>query len=248
MALAVSHMVGPSRWHEEVAQICRSKGLTPPGCCSHRLLLGMANSLVSREEPRRAEPFVAGAIGPTNTTASMSPDVNNPGFRNIDFDELTSTYLEQIGALVEGGVDLILIETIFDTLNSKAAIYALTKYNEKNNTEIPLMLSVTITDNSGRTLSGQTLKAFWNSVRHSNPLSIGINCAFGAKQMRPYIKELSEIADCYVSCYPNAGLPNPLAPTGYDELPVDTATLVKEFAESKFINLIGVERPFTHSH
>ena len=178
-------------------------------------------------------------LAPTNTTASMSPDVNNPGFRNISYDELKTSYYEQITALHEGGIDLILIETIFDTLNAKAAIHAAIDFNENNSLELPIMLSVTITDNSGRTLSGQTLKAFWNSVRHAKPISIGINCAFGAEQMRPYIKELSEIADCYVSCYPNAGLPNPLAPTGYDELPEDTAKLVEEFADSGFINLIG---------
>ena len=166
-------------------------------------------------------------------------DVNNPGFRNISYDELKSSYYEQITALYKGGIDVILIETIFDTLNAKSAIHAAIDFNENNDLDLPIMLSVTITDNSGRTLSGQTLKAFWNSVRHANPLSIGINCAFGAEQMRPYIEELSEIADCYVSCYPNAGLPNPLAPTGYDELPEDTARLVEEFADSGFINLIG---------
>jgi len=183
--------------------------------------------------------YLAGAIGPTNTTASMSPDVNDPGKRNVSYDDLKETYYSQAKALVEGGVDLFLIETIFDTLNAKAAIHAVKQLNEELNQDFPIMLSVTITDNSGRTLSGQTLKAFWNSVRHANPLSIGINCAFGAKQMRPYIKELSTIADCFVSCYPNAGLPNPLAPTGYDELPEDTAVLVEEFATSGFINLIG---------
>ena len=183
--------------------------------------------------------FLAGAIGPTNTTASMSPDVNDPGKRNVSYDQLKNAYYAQAKALAEGGVDLFLIETIFDTLNSKAAIHAVMELNQSLQTDYPIMLSVTITDNSGRTLSGQTLKAFWNSVRHANPISIGINCAFGAKQMRPYIQELSTIADCYVSCYPNAGLPNPLAPTGYDELPEDTSNLVKEFAESGFINLIG---------
>ena len=183
--------------------------------------------------------YLAGAIGPTNTTASMSPDVNDPGKRNINYDQLKDAYYSQAKSLVEGGVDLFLIETIFDTLNAKAAIHAVKKLNDDLNTDFPIMLSVTITDNSGRTLSGQTLKAFWNSVKHAHPLSIGINCAFGAKQMRPYIKELSTIADCFVSCYPNAGLPNPLAPTGYDELPEDTAKLVEEFATSGFINLIG---------
>ena len=183
--------------------------------------------------------YLAGAIGYTNVTASMSPDVNNPAFRNISYDELKESYKDQAKALYEGGVDLFLIETIFDTLNAKAAIFAVHELAEELNIDLPIMLSVTITDNSGRTLSGQTLEAFWHSIRHANPLSVGINCAFGAKEMRPYIEELSELADCYVSCYPNAGLPNPLAPTGYDELPKDTAVLVQEFAESGFINLIG---------
>jgi 5-methyltetrahydrofolate--homocysteine methyltransferase len=183
--------------------------------------------------------YLAGAIGPTNTTASMSPDVNDPGKRNITYDQLKDSYYAQAKSLVEGGVDLFLIETIFDTLNAKAAIHAVKKLNNDLQLDLPIMLSVTITDNSGRTLSGQTLQAFWNSVRHATPISVGINCAFGAKEMRPYIKELSTIADCFVSCYPNAGLPNPLAATGYDELPEDTALLVEEFAQSGFINLIG---------
>ena len=196
------------------------------------------------EETKKKNPdkdiYLAGAaIGPTNTTASMSPDVNDPGKRNITYEDLKNSYYAQAKALASGGVDLFLIETIFDTLNSKAAIHAVTQLNADLGTDYPIMLSVTITDNSGRTLSGQTLKAFWNSVRHAKPLSVGINCAFGAKEMRPYIQELSTIADCYVSCYPNAGLPNPLAPTGYDELPEDTAVLVEEFASSGFINLIG---------
>jgi len=186
-----------------------------------------------------ANVYLAGAIGPTNTTASMSPDVNDPGKRNVNYDELRLAYYHQAKALAEGGVDLFLIETIFDTLNAKAAIHAVKDLNDDLGTDYPTMLSVTITDNSGRTLSGQTVKAFWNSVQHAKPLSIGINCAFGAKEMRPYIKELASIADCFVSCYPNAGLPNPLAPTGYDELPDDTAILVEEFAKSGFINLIG---------
>ena len=192
-----------------------------------------------KKENTQSEIYLAGAIGPTNTTASMSPDVNDPGKRNIDYDQLKMSYYDQAKSLAAGGVDLFLIETIFDTLNCKAAIHAVKTLNEDLKTDYPIMLSVTITDNSGRTLSGQTLKAFWNSVRHAHPISVGINCAFGAKQMRPYIKELSTIADCFVSCYPNAGLPNPLAPTGYDELPEDTALLVEEFAESGFINLIG---------
>ena len=197
-----------------------------------------AISEFKNSNPKR-DVYLAGAIGPTNTTASMSPDVNDPGKRIINYDQLKEAYYAQAKALAEGGVDLFLIETIFDTLNAKAAIHAVKDLNENLDSDYPIMLSVTITDNSGRTLSGQTLKAFWNSVRHAKPLSVGINCAFGAKEMRPYIKELSTISDCYVSCYPNAGLPNPLAPTGYDELPEDTAVLVEEFAESGFINLIG---------
>jgi 5-methyltetrahydrofolate--homocysteine methyltransferase len=183
--------------------------------------------------------YVAGALGPTNKTASLSPDVNDPGFRAITFDQLVENYLEQARALYEGGVDLFLPETTFDTLNIKAAIFALDVLAQEKGQRLPLMLSVTITDASGRTLSGQTLKAFWYSVRHARPLSVGINCALGAKEMRPYMSELSKIADCFVSCYPNAGLPNPLSPTGYDETPKITASLLKEFAESGFLNIVG---------
>ena len=183
--------------------------------------------------------FVAGAIGPTNKTASLSPDVNNPGYRAVSFDELVEVYYEQIEALLEGGVDLLLPETTFDTLNLKACIFAISKYENLHKIKLPVMLSVTITDASGRTLSGQTVEAFWNSVRHAKPLSVGINCALGAKEMRPYIEELSKIADCYISSYPNAGLPNPLTPTGYDETPLMTAKYLYDFSTNGFINIIG---------
>ncbi len=183
--------------------------------------------------------FVAGALGPTNKTASMSPKVEDPSYRAVTFQELVDAYFEQISGLVDGGVDLLLPETSFDTLNLKAAIFAMEEYFEKNNCRLPVMISVTITDQSGRTLSGQTIEAFWNSVKHARPLSVGINCALGAKEMRPYIEELSRIADCYISCYPNAGLPNPLSPTGYDETPEMTSFLLKQFAKDKLVNIVG---------
>jgi len=183
--------------------------------------------------------YVAGALGPTNRTLSLSPDVNNPAFRAVTFDELVQNYYEQVKALIEGGADILLPETTFDTLNIKAAIFAIEKFQEEVQIKFPLMLSVTITDASGRTLSGQTTEAFWNSVRHAKPLSVGLNCALGAKEMRPYLEELSKIADCYVSCYPNAGLPNPLSPTGYDETPIMTAKFVGEFVDAGFINILG---------
>lgn len=183
--------------------------------------------------------YVAGALGPTNKTASLSPDVNNPAFRGIHFDELVTTYKEQIEGLLAGGADIILVETIFDTLNAKAALYAFAEVNEKQNHQIPLMISVTITDLSGRTLSGQTVEAFWNSVAHSKPLSVGINCALGAKEMRPYVKELSRVADCFISCYPNAGLPNPLSPTGYDETPESLAFELGLMIDDGAVNIIG---------
>ena len=208
--------------------------------------LNVAAARVAREavaEFERRHPgrtgFVAGAIGPTNRTCSLSPDVNNPAYRAVTFDELVDAYYDQIAGLVEGGVDLLLPETTFDTLNLKAAIFALEKFFDAYGKRIPVMLSVTITDASGRTLSGQTISAFWSSVRHARPLSVGINCALGAREMRPYIEELSKIADCYISCYPNAGLPNPLSDTGYDEKPADTSRQLEEFAESKFINMVG---------
>ncbi|EQC44710.1 methionine synthase [Bacteriovorax sp. Seq25_V] len=183
--------------------------------------------------------YVAGALGPTNKTASISPDVNNPAFRGVTFDELVENYYFQTKGLVDGGADILIAETTFDTLNLKAAIFAMNKYLEEYNLDIPVMLSVTITDASGRTLSGQTVEAFWNSVAHAKPFSVGINCALGAQEMRPYIEELSKISNCYISCYPNAGLPNPLSETGYDETPAQTASFLEEFATSELINIVG---------
>lgn len=182
--------------------------------------------------------FVAGAIGPMNKTLSLSPDVNNPGYRAVTFDEVADAYYEQIKGLVDGGVDVLLIETIFDTLNAKAAIYAVTKYfRDSKKEKLPVMISGTITDASGRTLSGQTLEAFYISVMHANPLSIGLNCALGASEMRPHIEELSEIASCYVSAYPNAGLPNAMGE--YDETPEQTAAIVAEWAKEGWVNMLG---------
>jgi 5-methyltetrahydrofolate--homocysteine methyltransferase len=182
--------------------------------------------------------FVAGAIGPLNKTLSLSPDVNNPGYRAVSFDEVVAAYYEQISALVDGGVDLILIETIFDTLNAKGAIFAMKKYfRDKGIPELPVMISGTITDASGRTLSGQTLEAFYTSVMHANPLSVGLNCALGAAEMRSHIEELSSIAVCYTSAYPNAGLPNAMGE--YDEQPHETAHFIEEWAEQGFVNIVG---------
>jgi 5-methyltetrahydrofolate--homocysteine methyltransferase len=183
--------------------------------------------------------FVAGALGPTSKTASMSPQVNDPAFRAVTFDELVSAYFEQIEALVDGGIDLLLPETTFDTLNLKAAIFAIRKFENEKGIKLPIVISVTITDKSGRTLSGQTLDAFWTSVQHAAPLAVGVNCALGAEDMRPYIEQLSQIANCYVSCYPNAGLPNPLSETGYDETPESLAQSLGEFADSGFLNIVG---------
>ncbi|MEY3410916.1 MAG: homocysteine-N5-methyltetrahydrofolate transmethylase, B12-dependent, partial [Pseudomonadota bacterium] len=183
--------------------------------------------------------FVAGALGPTPKTASISPDVNDPAARNVNFDQLVTAYLEQTRALVEGGVDILMVETIFDTLNCKAALFAIDAFFEESGKRLPLMISGTVTDASGRILSGQTVPAFWHSVRHAKPLTIGLNCALGAALMRPYAEELSKIADTFVCIYPNAGLPNPMSDTGFDEKPADTSALVKEFAESGFINIAG---------
>ena len=183
--------------------------------------------------------FVAGALGPTNRTASISPDVNDPAFRNATFDQLAAAYREAVHGLVEGSVDILLVETIFDTLNAKAAIFAIEEVFEQKGSRLPVIISGTITDASGRTLSGQTPEAFWNSVRHARPLAVGLNCALGAKLMRPYIEDISKVADVYVSAYPNAGLPNPLAPTGYDETPEQTAAYLLDFARSGFVNIAG---------
>ena len=186
------------------------------------------------EKPR----FVAGAIGPMSKTLSLSPDVNNPGFRAVSFDEVSTAYYEQVKALAQGGVDLLLIETIFDTLNAKAAIYAIKKYfRDTHQPELPVSISGTITDASGRTLSGQTLEAFYVSVMHARPLSVGLNCALGAQEMRSHIEELSQIAACYTSAYPNAGLPNAMGE--YDEQPEETAHFLEEWAENGFVNIVG---------
>jgi 5-methyltetrahydrofolate--homocysteine methyltransferase len=182
--------------------------------------------------------FVAGAIGPLNKTLSLSPDVNNPGYRALTFDEAMEAYYEQVKGLVEGGVHLLLVETIFDTLNAKAAIYAIKKFfRDTNLPELPIMISGTITDASGRTLSGQTLEAFYTSVMHARPLSIGLNCALGASEMRAHIEELSQIAACYTSAYPNAGLPNAMGE--YDETPSQTAHFLEEWAQQGFVNIVG---------
>src|SRR5437867_3939948 len=181
--------------------------------------------------------FVAGALGPTSKTASLSPDVNNPAFRAVTYDQLVEAYYEQTRGLIDGGVDLLLVETVFDSLNSKAALFAIDKYFEDAGQRAPLMLSFTITDRSGRTLSGQTVEAYWNSISHAKLLSIGINCALGAKQMRPYIEELSGLAPIYTSCYPNAGLPNAFG--GFDETPHIMAGDLREFAASGWLNVVG---------
>jgi 5-methyltetrahydrofolate--homocysteine methyltransferase len=191
----------------------------------------------TRKDPSKTR-WVAGALGPMNKTLSLSPDVNNPGFRSVSFDEVAAAYYEQVKGLVDGGVDLLLIETIFDTLNCKAAIYAIKKYfRHEKKQELPIMISGTITDASGRTLSGQTLEAFYTSVAHARPLSVGLNCALGADQMRSHIEELSGIAACYTSAYPNAGLPNTMGT--YDEQPEETAHFIEEWAKEGFVNIVG---------
>ncbi len=206
--------------------------------------LNLAAVAVARRAAEKAEAatpgrncFVAGAVGPLNRTLSMSPDVNRPDFRAVSWKQVVEAYSEQIRALLEGGVDALLVETIFDTLNAKAALFAIETIFEEIGRRVPVMISVTITDASGRTLSGQTIGAFYTSIRHAKPFSVGINCALGGKQMRPYIEELSAIADCYVSCYPNAGLPNAFG--GYDETPDDMASVLGDFARQGFVNLVG---------
>ena len=192
----------------------------------------------SRPDAAAIPKFIAGAIGPLNKTLSLSPDVNNPGFRAVTFDEVVNAYYDQVKGLVDGGVDLLLIETIFDTLNAKGAIFAIKKYFRDTKKEpLPVMISGTITDASGRTLSGQTLEAFYTSIAHAKPLSVGLNCALGAKEMRPYIAELSHIAGCYVSAYPNAGLPNAMGE--YDETPDQTAHFLEDWASEGFVNIVG---------
>jgi 5-methyltetrahydrofolate--homocysteine methyltransferase len=202
---------------------------------SARLARIACDAYSTPEHPR----FVAGALGPQPKTASISPDVNDPGARNVTFDELRVAYIEQLNGLLDGGVDLILIETIFDTLNAKAAIFAVEEVFEARGERLPVMISGTVTDASGRILSGQTVEGFWNSVRHARPITIGLNCALGAALMRPYIAELAKICDTYVCVYPNAGLPNPMSDTGFDETPADTSALLEEFARSGLVNMAG---------
>jgi len=197
-----------------------------------------AVAAVKQKQPARRL-FVAGAIGPTNRTASLSPDVNNPAFRAVTYKQLEDSYYEQALVLAEEGVDILLVETIFDTLNAKAAISATERVFEQIGKRMPVMISVTITDQSGRTLSGQTARAFWYSVQHARPISVGINCALGAHEMRPYLRDLASVADCFISCYPNAGLPNPLSETGYDETPVDTSNALGAIADEGLLNIVG---------
>lgn len=197
-----------------------------------------AHNAIKKFQENNSRPcFVAGALGPTNKTLSISPDVNNPGFRAVYFDEIVEAYYNQLKGLHAGKIDIVIIETIFDTLNAKAAIYATKQYFEDNNILLPIMISGTITDNSGRTLSGQTLEAFYTSIEHAEPFSVGLNCALGGKQMRPFIRELSNIAKCYVSAYPNAGLPNAMGE--YDETPDMTAANIKEWAEEGWVQIVG---------
>jgi 5-methyltetrahydrofolate--homocysteine methyltransferase len=201
-----------------------------------RLARAACDKFSTPERPR----LVAGALGPTPRTASISPDVNDPGARNVDFESLRAAYYEQASGLLEGGADLFLVETIFDTLNAKAAIFALDELMEDTGERLPVIVSGTVTDASGRILSGQTVTAFWHSVRHARPIAIGLNCALGAALMRPYIEELSKAAgDTFVSCYPNAGLPNPMSDTGFDETPEVTGSLMEDFAKSGFLNIVG---------
>jgi 5-methyltetrahydrofolate--homocysteine methyltransferase len=201
-----------------------------------RIARAAADAATTAQHPR----FVAGALGPTPRTASISPDVNDPAARNVTFEQLRTAYHEQASGLLEGGCDLFLVETIFDTLNAKAAIFALDELMEETGERLPVIVSGTVTDASGRILSGQTVGAFWHSVRHARPLAVGLNCALGAALMRPYIEELAKVAaDTWISCYPNAGLPNPMSETGFDETPEVTAGLMEEFAKSGFLNIAG---------
>ncbi len=215
----------------KMAELAREMNLK-----SAQLARAACDKFSTPDHPR----FVAGALGPTPKTASISPDVNDPGARNIDFEQLRAAYYEQVEALVEGGSDVLLVETIFDTLNAKAALFAIDEFFEKSGERLPLIISGTVTDASGRILSGQTVTAFWHSVRHARPLAIGLNCALGATLMRPYIQELNRVAeDTFISCYPNAGLPNPMSDTGFDETPEVTSRLVHEFAAEGLVNIVG---------
>jgi 5-methyltetrahydrofolate--homocysteine methyltransferase len=203
---------------------------------SARIARAACDKYSTPDKPR----FVAGAVGPTPKTASISPDVNDAGARNVNFEELRAAYYDQVKALVEGGSDVLLVETIFDTLNAKAALFAIEEFFEDSGERLPLIISGTVTDASGRILSGQTVTAFWHSVRHAQPLAIGLNCALGATLMRPYIQELNKVAaDTFISCYPNAGLPNPMSDTGFDETPDVTSRLLHEFAAEGLVNIVG---------
>ena len=203
---------------------------------SAKLARAACDKFSTPDKPR----FVVGALGPTPKTASISPDVNDAGARNVTFEELRAAYYEQVEALVEGGSDVLLVETIFDTLNAKAALFAIEEFFDASGERLPLIISGTVTDASGRILSGQTVTAFWHSVRHAQPLAIGLNCALGATLMRPYIQELNKVAgDTFISCYPNAGLPNPMSDTGFDETPDVTSRLLHEFAAEGLVNIVG---------
>ena len=201
---------------------------------SARIVREVADRYSAQDERPR---WVVGALGPTNKTLSLSPNVNDPAFREVDFDQVKAVYREQIDALVDGGVDFILIETIFDTLNAKAAIFATLEAEQALGRELPLMISMTLTDLSGRNLSGHTVEAFWASVRHARPVTVGLNCSFGAAQLRPHLTALSALADTLVMAYPNAGLPNELGE--YDEAAAETATQVREWIESGLVNVVG---------
>jgi len=215
----------------DMADLAREMNLV-----SAQLARAACDKFSTPDKPR----FVVGALGPTPKTASISPDVNDPGARNVNFEQLRAAYYEQVEALVEGGADVILVETIFDTLNAKAALFAIDEYFEASGERLPLIISGTVTDASGRILSGQTVTAFWHSVRHAQPVAVGLNCALGAALMRPYIQELARVApDTFISCYPNAGLPNPMSETGFDETPADTSRLLHEFAAEGLVNIVG---------
>ena len=201
-----------------------------------RLARAACDKFSTADKPR----FVVGALGPTPRTASISPDVNDPAVRNTSFDALRAAYFEQAEGLLEGGADILLVETIFDTLNAKAAIFAIDELFEASGERLPVIISGTVTDASGRILSGQTVSAFWHSVRHARPIAVGLNCALGAALMRPYIEELAKAApDTFISCYPNAGLPNPMSETGFDETPDITGGLIEGFAQAGFLNIAG---------
>jgi 5-methyltetrahydrofolate--homocysteine methyltransferase len=214
-----------------MAELAREMNLA-----SARIARAACDKFSTPDKPR----FVAGALGPTPKTASISPDVNDAGARNVTFEQLRAAYYEQVQALVEGGSDVLLVETIFDTLNAKAALFAIDEFFEASGERLPIVISGTVTDASGRILSGQTVSAFWASVRHLQPLAVGLNCALGAALMRPYIQELSKVAgDTFISCYPNAGLPNPMSDTGFDETPDVTSRLLREFAAEGLVNIVG---------